>query len=97
MLAHILIGSCRFSLYPTACQIQCSPRGRSVPVPAALGDRKPAAFQLLAALSSHPDLQAAYGIIAEVESHPFDLDCMLFMDWRDDHTQADPEMREANK
>lgn len=26
--------------------------------------------------------------MAEVESHPFDLDTMLFMDWRDDHTQV---------
>lgn len=34
--------------------------------------------------------------MAEVESHPFDLDTMLFMDWRDDHTVADPAMREAN-
>ena len=26
--------------------------------------------------------QAAYGIMCEVESHPFPLDEMLFMDWR---------------
>lgn len=26
-----------------------------------------------------PGYQGAYGIIAEVESHPFDLDTMLFM------------------
>lgn len=44
-----------------------------------------------------PGYQGAYGIMAEVESHPFDLDTMLFMDWRDDHTQGNPEMREANK
>ena len=41
--------------------------------------------------------QAAYGIIAEVDSHPFDLDTMLFMDWRDDHTADDPAMQEANR
>ncbi len=33
---------------------------------------------------------------AEVESHPFDLDTMLFMDWRDDHTKSNPEMHKAN-
>ncbi|KAK9805848.1 hypothetical protein WJX73_007733 [Symbiochloris irregularis] len=44
-----------------------------------------------------PGYQAAYGIIAEVDSHPFDLDSMLFMDWRDEHTADDPEMREANR
>lgn len=29
----------------------------------------------------------------QVESHPFDLDTMLFMDWRDDHTQGNPSMQ----
>jgi lycopene cyclase-like protein len=29
-----------------------------------------------------PGYQAAYGILAEVEAHPFPLDEMLFMDWR---------------
>ena len=42
-------------------------------------------------------VQAAYGIIAEVESHPFDRDTMLFMDWRDDHTASDPQMQAANR
>ena len=39
-----------------------------------------------------PGYQAAYGMMIEVESHPFELDTMLFMDWRDDHTkvQLDP-------
>uniref|UniRef100_A0A7S0N756 lycopene beta-cyclase n=1 Tax=Pyramimonas obovata TaxID=1411642 RepID=A0A7S0N756_9CHLO len=32
-----------------------------------------------------PGYQAAYGILAKVESHPFPLDQMLFMDWRDSH------------
>lgn len=44
----------------------------------------------------HFPSQGAYGIVAEVESHPFDLDTMLFMDWRDDHTAGNPAMREAN-
>ena len=35
-----------------------------------------------------PGYQAAYGMMIEVESHPFELDTMLFMDWRDDHTQV---------
>jgi hypothetical protein len=43
-----------------------------------------------------PGFQGAYGIIAEVESHPFDLKTMLFMDWRDEHTFHDPAMRAAN-
>ncbi len=44
----------------------------------------------------NPDLlQGAYGIIIEVESHPFELDTMLFMDWRDDHTSG--AMGEANR
>ncbi len=35
-------------------------------------------------------------IHAEVESHPFALDTMLFMDWRDDHLDGLPEVKEAN-
>ena len=30
--------------------------------------------------------------MAEVESHPFALDTMLFMDWRDDFTAGDSDM-----
>ncbi|GAX83195.1 hypothetical protein CEUSTIGMA_g10621.t1 [Chlamydomonas eustigma] len=45
----------------------------------------------------NPGFQGAYGIIAEVESHPFALDTMLFMDWRDDHLKGSPEMRAANE
>ena len=41
--------------------------------------------------------QGAYGIMCDVESHPFDLDTMLFMDWRDDHTADDADMRESNQ
>lgn len=43
-----------------------------------------------------PGFQGAYGIVAEVESHPFDLETMLFMDWRDGHTEGRPEMKAAN-
>ena len=35
--------------------------------------------------------------MCDVESHPFDLDTMLFMDWRDDHTQGHPKMRASNQ
>ena len=41
-------------------------------------------------------VQAAYGIIAEVNQHPFDLDTVLFMDWRDDHFEGHSEMQAAN-
>ncbi len=33
---------------------------------------------------------------AEVESHPFDVDTMLFMDWRDDHLADLPEVKARN-
>jgi hypothetical protein len=33
---------------------------------------------------------------AEVESHPFDIDTMLFMDWRDDHLADLPEVKARN-
>jgi len=45
----------------------------------------------------NPGYQGAYGIMAEVESHPFDMDKMLFMDWRDTHTDGRPAMKESNK
>ncbi|CAL5227513.1 g10498 [Coccomyxa viridis] len=44
-----------------------------------------------------PGYQGAYGILCEVESHPFATDAMLFMDWRDNHTSSDPEMQESNR
>uniref|UniRef100_A0A7S0RHM7 lycopene beta-cyclase n=1 Tax=Chlamydomonas leiostraca TaxID=1034604 RepID=A0A7S0RHM7_9CHLO len=44
-----------------------------------------------------PGYQGAYGIICEVESHPFEIDTMLFMDWRDDHTEPFPVMRRENQ
>ncbi|CAG9460804.1 unnamed protein product [Pedinophyceae sp. YPF-701] len=40
-----------------------------------------------------PGYQGAYGILAEVESHPFEQDKMLFMDWSDDHCAGDMKAR----
>ena len=33
---------------------------------------------------------------AECDNHPFEVDTMLFMDWRDDHTDSQPDMKAAN-
>ena len=35
-------------------------------------------------------------LLVQVDSHPFDLDKMLFMDWRDSHLRSDKELREGN-
>ena len=43
-----------------------------------------------------PGYQGAYGVTVEVESHPFDTDKMLFMDWRDEFTNDDPDMKERD-
>ncbi|GKV34956.1 hypothetical protein SLEP1_g43284 [Rubroshorea leprosula] len=40
--------------------------------------------------------QIAHGILAEVENHPFDLDKMVLMDWRDSHLQNEPYLRVKN-
>ncbi|KAF5744889.1 hypothetical protein HS088_TW07G00470 [Tripterygium wilfordii] len=40
--------------------------------------------------------QIAHGILAEVDNHPFDLDKMLLMDWRDSHLGNEPYMRVSN-
>ncbi|KAJ4724937.1 Lycopene beta-cyclase [Melia azedarach] len=40
--------------------------------------------------------QIAHGILAEVESHPFDLDKMVLMDWRDSHLGNEPNLRANN-
>ncbi|KAK1429211.1 hypothetical protein QVD17_11416 [Tagetes erecta] len=40
--------------------------------------------------------QIAHGILAEVEEHPFDLDKMLLMDWRDSHMGNEPSLRVGN-
>lgn len=44
----------------------------------------------------NPGYQVAYGILAEVEEHPFDLDKMVFMDWRDSHLNDNAELKERN-
>ncbi|GAV81497.1 Lycopene_cycl domain-containing protein [Cephalotus follicularis] len=44
----------------------------------------------------NPGYQVAYGILAEVEEHPFDVEKMLFMDWRDSHLNDDKKMKERN-
>jgi len=44
----------------------------------------------------NPGYQIAYGIVAEVDSHPFDVNKMLFMDWRDSHLHGNKELMEAN-
>ena len=41
-----------------------------------------------------PGYQAAYGIMCTVEKHPFPLDTMLFMDWRDEHLS--PQWKRVN-
>ncbi|KAJ8767953.1 hypothetical protein K2173_020893 [Erythroxylum novogranatense] len=40
--------------------------------------------------------QIAHGILAEVDSHPFDLDKMVLMDWRDSHLGNEPYLRASN-
>lgn len=40
--------------------------------------------------------QIAHGILAEVDAHPFDLDKMVLMDWRDSHLGNEPYLRENN-
>ncbi|KAL6205274.1 hypothetical protein ACLB2K_022536 [Fragaria x ananassa] len=40
--------------------------------------------------------QIAHGILAEVEGHPFDLDKMVLMDWRDSHLGNEPYLRTGN-
>ncbi|WJX83643.1 Lycopene beta cyclase, chloroplastic [Trifolium repens] len=44
----------------------------------------------------NPGYQVAYGILAEVDEHPFDVDKMLFMDWRDSHLDNDMKLKERN-
>ena len=43
-----------------------------------------------------PGYQGAYGVLVTVDSHPFDVDKMLFMDWRDDHLRNLPELKARN-
>lgn len=44
----------------------------------------------------NPGYQVAYGILAEVDEHPFDVDKMVFMDWRDSHLRNNAELKERN-
>ncbi|XP_022847888.1 lycopene beta cyclase, chloroplastic/chromoplastic [Olea europaea var. sylvestris] len=44
----------------------------------------------------NPGYQVAYGILAEVEEHPFDVNKMVFMDWRDSHLENNKELKERN-
>ncbi|KAK4797083.1 hypothetical protein SAY86_029409 [Trapa natans] len=45
----------------------------------------------------NPGYQVAYGILAEVEEHPFDVDKMVFMDWRDSHLNDYKDLKERNQ
>ncbi|CAI8592856.1 unnamed protein product [Vicia faba] len=40
--------------------------------------------------------QIAHGVLVEVDYHPFDLDKMVLMDWRDSHLGNEPYLREGN-
>lgn len=40
--------------------------------------------------------QLAHGVLAEVDAHPFDLDKMVLMDWRDSHLGNEPYLRDGN-
>ncbi|KDP39845.1 hypothetical protein JCGZ_04190 [Jatropha curcas] len=40
--------------------------------------------------------QIAHGVLAEVDYHPFDLDKMVLMDWRDTHMGNEPYLRSSN-
>eukprot|EP00253_Pinus_taeda_P007888 PITA_07888 len=44
-----------------------------------------------------PGYQVAYGILAEVDGHPFDVDKMVFMDCRDSHLSNEAVLRSNNK
>ncbi|KAK1615694.1 hypothetical protein QYE76_021211 [Lolium multiflorum] len=44
----------------------------------------------------NPGYQVAYGVLAEVDAHPFDIDKMLFMDWRDSHLPEGSAIKDRN-
>ncbi|KAL2536071.1 Lycopene beta cyclase [Forsythia ovata] len=44
----------------------------------------------------NPGFQIAHGILAQVDDHPFDLDKMVLMDWRDSHLGNEPILRANN-
>lgn len=41
-------------------------------------------------------VQIAHGVLVEVEDHPYDLDKMVLMDWRDTHLGNEPYLRDSN-
>lgn len=45
----------------------------------------------------NPGFQIAYGILAEVDWHPFELGKMVLMDWRDSHLGNEPILRGNNE
>lgn len=45
----------------------------------------------------NPGYQVAYGILAEVDEHPFDINKMVFMDWRDSHLNNNKDLKERNR
>ncbi|GER25376.1 lycopene beta-cyclase [Striga asiatica] len=44
----------------------------------------------------NPGYQVAHGILAEVDEHPFDLNKMVLMDYRDSHLANDPQLLKNN-
>ena len=44
----------------------------------------------------NPGYRMAYGILAEVEEHPFDVDKMVFIDQRDSNLNNNVELKERN-
>ncbi|WOG94930.1 hypothetical protein DCAR_0314227 [Daucus carota subsp. sativus] len=44
----------------------------------------------------NPGYQVAYGIVTEVEEHPFDVNKMIFTDWRDSHLNGNTELKKRN-
>ena len=44
----------------------------------------------------NPGYRVAYGILAAVEEHPFDVDKMVFMDQRDSNLNNNVELKERN-
>lgn len=41
-------------------------------------------------------LKSVVLLVADVESHPFDLNTMVFMDWRDSHLDSHPDLKAKN-
>ncbi|KAH7423582.1 hypothetical protein KP509_12G062100 [Ceratopteris richardii] len=45
----------------------------------------------------NPGYQIAYGIVAEVDCHPYDVNKMVFMDWRDSHLEKGTALEKNNR